>query len=238
MTNLFSSSKRPKILFIHGLNNNPECFDLLVKHFVDKGFETEMIILPGHGEEREEARDLKTALRAFDQSMKKMKDTPYYAIAFSHGALYLQLWLEKNLPYKPEKQVLLAPALYIRRQSTIFTISKLLPPFVLLKSLAPKPFRRYSSLRVWEYKILFDGITMFQKLKHAWKVPTKIFIDPKDELVDAQKLHAKLGDVVELYDRNYLQKGPSCHHILFHPEYFHEVDWKNFTRKIESFFKA
>lgn len=237
MTNLFNSSKRPKLLFIHGLNNNRECWDLIIKHFENLGFETERIILPGHGDDREEARDLKTALRVFDQSMKKMQDTPYFAIAFSHGALYLQLWLEKNLPHRPLKQVLIAPALYIHKQSFIKRAIKLLPSFLIIKSISPKTFRRYHALKVWEYRILVDGLMMFQKLKHDWKVPTKVFIDPKDELVNAKLLREKFGESVEFYEREYLQKGHGAHHILFHPDYFHEADWKNFTRKIEGFLK-
>jgi esterase/lipase len=206
MTNSYNLSPKPKIVFFHGLNNNPECFKPLIKHFHDLGRETEFIILPGHGDDRNEAKNLKAALRTFDQSMKKLKETSYHAVAFSHGALYLQLWLEKNQSHKPMKQVLLAPALYIQRQKLVEKLLKFLPSFFVVKSLSPKPFRRYEIMSAGEYNILILGIVLFQKIRGSFKIPTMVMIDPKDELVDAKVLKRELEVVnknfsVQLIDR-------------------------------------
>jgi esterase/lipase len=241
MTNSYNLSPHPKVVFFHGLNNNPQSFGPIIKHFRDAGFETEFITLPGHGDDRHEARDIKAALRTFDQAMKKLKGAPYVAIAFSHGALYLQIWLEKNLEYRPMKQVLLAPALFIHRQKIIEKLLKFLPTFFVIKSLSPKAFRRYQILSAWEYNILVQGMLIYQKIKKPFKIPTMVLIDPKDELVDAAKLKAELEKMnpdfrLQLFERNYLKKGLGQHHILFHPEYFNEEDWFQFTSQIKDFF--
>lgn len=234
MTNSYSLSLRPKIIFFHGLNNNQECFGPLITHFKNLGFETELVVLPGHGRDRREARNLKSALTAFEQSMKRLKDSPYYAIAFSHGALYLQLWLEKNHPHRPLKQVLLAPALYIHRQKIIEKLLRVIPSFIVIKSLAPKKFRRYEILTAGEYNTLVQGILTYQKVKKSFKIPTMVMIDPKDELVHAHKLKQELKDV-DFIERDYLKMGMGGHHILFHPDYFEKAQWDEFTRKIETF---
>ena len=243
MTDSYNSSRLPKIVFFHGLNNNTGCFGPLMSHFRESGFETEMVILPCHGENRKEAKNSKDALRVFAQSMKRLEKTSYFAIAFSHGALYLQLWMEKNPGNKPLKQILLAPALFIRKQKLIEKAMKILPSFVLVKSLAPKAFRRYEILTAGEYNILVQGIVTYQKIMNQLKVPSLVMIDPKDELVHAQNLKAKLeeknkGLEVQFIERPYLKKGIGCHHILFHPDYYEKQDWEEFLQKLHSFLKV
>lgn len=240
MTDLYNSFPLPKIVFFHGLNNNPECFGSLMSYFQEKGFETEMIILPCHGTNRKEARTAQEAQEVFEASMKRLQGLKYYAIAFSHGALYLQLWLEKHQESRPLKQVLLAPALFIRKQKLIEKAMRILPSFVLIKSLAPKAFRRYEILTKGEYNILVQGIVNYQSKMSELKVPSLIMIDPKDELVHAQKLKEEIevrneNFKVHFIERPYLKKGMGCHHILFHPEYFSHRDWQEFTQKIRSF---
>jgi alpha-beta hydrolase superfamily lysophospholipase len=234
MTNSYNLSRNNKVVFFHGLNNNQDCFGPLIRHFKELGFETELVILPGHGKNRKEAKDIKEAIGIFDQKMRNLKDQSYYAIAFSHGALYLQLWLEKNQEHKPAKQILLAPALYINRQKLIERALKILPSFFAIKSMSPKPFRRYEIMNAWEYNILIQGMLIYQKVRGKFRIPTKIFVDPKDELVDAYALSSKLENV-EFIERKYLRKGLGCHHIIFHPDYFEEAHWREFTRKLESF---
>jgi alpha-beta hydrolase superfamily lysophospholipase len=240
MTNSYNLSLRPKIVFFHGLNNNPECFSPFIEHFKNLGYQTDIIILPGHGDDRHEAPDLKSALKAFDQSMKKLQGTPYYAVAYSHGALYLQLWLEKNQDYKPLKQVLIAPAFYIYHQKMIEKLVRFLPGFMVIKSVAPRAFRRYQFLNVKDYAVLIQGILAFQKTSSPFKIPTLVIIDPKDEVVDASAVKAEIEKMnksflVQFFERKIVKKSLGRHHLLFHPEYFEHEAWKVFTGRIEAF---
>lgn len=241
MTSSYNSSQRPKIVIFHGLNNNPQGFGHLKNHFENLGFETDMVILPCHGENRFEAQDEVEALACFSESMKKFDSQNYYAVAFSHGALYLQLWMEKHSGTKPLKQVLLAPALTIRKQGIIAKVLPLIPKSVYIMSLQPKRFRRYNMLSAREYNILVQGIISWQMLKSKFKIPTKVMIDPEDELVHAQNLKSEIealnSDVkVEFLPRPDLKRGLGAHHIIFHPDYYSESGWKDFLKKIEEFF--
>ncbi|WPU63164.1 alpha/beta hydrolase [Peredibacter starrii] len=241
MTNSYSlSQSRPRILFIHGLNNNSDSFKPIMQHFESRGFETEFLILPGHDDNRKEARDFESSLALFDQKMKALGDRPYYVIAFSHGALYLQLWMEKNPTNKPLKQALLAPALYTHRQGTVRSLLAFLPAFLWVKSLSPKEFRRYEFLTVAEYRMLLKGMVTLHKLERSFQIPTMVMIDPKDELVDAETLKEEVEKKNEtkviFYERGYLNKGLGSHHILFHPDYFLPNDWTLFMSSIEDFF--
>jgi esterase/lipase len=234
MTNLYDLSPLPKIVFFHGLNNNPESFAPFITHFKEMGFKTELIILPGHGENRHEAKSLDEALKTFNNSMKSLENTPYIAIAFSQGALYLQLWLQNNKHHRPLKQVLLAPALAIYRHEIIRMLLKVLPSSFIIKSFSPKKFRRYEILRASEYNILIQGIDSYSPNPSGFEIPTLVMVDPKDELIKVRKLRAMLNDIT-LVERPYLNKGIGCHHIIFHPDYYRKEDWKKFTRKIETF---
>jgi esterase/lipase len=233
-----------KIILIHGLNNNLECFFPLRDKLKSIGYDVELLTLPGHGKDnREEVRNFEVALDHFDQSMRKLIQGPYVVIAFSQGALYLQLWLEKNHQPLPMAQVLLAPALYIRHFSKLDTIMSKLPTFAFILSQMPRKLRRYYYLHVWEYKTLFDKAKKFQKIAPTMKAPTLILVDPRDELVDAQKLKVELdkrnsGAQIEFYERNYLAgRRPGKYHIMFHPEYFTPDDWEKFISKVDGFFK-
>lgn len=236
--NLFPKNP-PKLLIIHGLNNNPSSFGPIQGHFKDQGFDVVFITLPCHGQERNEAKDFKTAFAVFDMKMREEIVENYSVLAFSHGALYLQLWLEKNPHMKPLCQILLAPALYVQRYEKLTRAFRLLPSFFPIKSFSPKAFRKYQTLTVKEYRILFEGINTFQKHKAGFKIPTLLIVDPLDELIDVPKLRDELvkNEKVDFreWQRDYLKTGIGRHHILFHPDYFEKNDWEKFTGDLREF---
>lgn len=232
-----------KIILIHGLNNNMDCFYPLRDKLRSVGYEVDMLCLPGHGEDRQEAREYEKAQEHFDQGLKKLINGPYVVIAFSQGALYFQLWLEKNDDQLPLAQVLLAPALFIRHFTILDMIMARLPHYTFIPSQMPRKLRRYSYLNIWEYRTLFNKAREYQKINTPMKVPTLILIGSKDELVDAQKLKHELnkrnsGARIEFHERDYLRgKRPGKYHIIFHPEYFSLEDWEKFIEKINNYFK-
>jgi len=235
---------KPRLLIIHGLNNNAAFFQPIRNHFENLGWETHFIVLPCHGENRFEARDFKEAFACFDRNMKEKATSPYHVLAFSQGALFLQLWLESGKGLMPMSQVLLAPALYIHRLKMLSQMIKFLPGFAFIKSFSPKGFSRWKTLMIWEYRILMDAIHTWQKRAHAFKVPTLLIVDPEDELVDAmalKKYHEESFQdwfEFEFWERPYLNRkyGLGRHHILMHPRYFSEPDWDRFTSRVNYFF--
>lgn len=242
MTNLSSSfRKKPnKLIIIHGLNNSERAFDSLKTQLQEFGFDTHFLTLPCHGENRFEAKNFDEALQCFDKNMKAHSTEPYSVIAFSQGALYLQLWLNKNPDRLPTKQVLLAPALIILKQKMAEILFSSLPAWIPTKSFSPRSIRRFAVLSIRDYKILMGGLKKFRELKPAFNIPTLLMIDPKDELVDAvglerefQKRNQNLK--LTMFPREYLAMGLGCHHILFHRDYFSQEDWKKFTQSIRDF---
>lgn len=231
MTNLSNSS--PKLILLHGLNNNLECFYPLRDELIAAGFDCVLLTLPGHGEDRELGRSLEISLRDLDRQLQAHTKEPYYLVGFSMGGLLFQLWLEEHQDRRPQAQVLLAPALKIRRQRIVSLLLKLLPSNLAIKSLMPAHGRRRTSLYVWEYRTLIEGITAF---KDRLIPPTLILIDPKDELVDAKalkSLHAR----THFIERPAL-RGAGVHHLIFHPDYFGRTEWKQFIEVIVSALKG
>jgi pimeloyl-ACP methyl ester carboxylesterase len=242
MTNSSNSSPSPELVFIHGLNNVPTCFDEMRKIFEGLGYRTRALTLPGHGE-NDSPVTLRNAMEEFTKMMDQIEG-PYSVMAFSQGALYLELWLNQKPENPPLKQVLLAPALFIKRHHFIQGLSELLPEWFPVKSLTHRPYRRHNYLTVRYYRGLLEGLSLYQRAKTRFQVPSLILIDSQDEVVDARALKKELenlghGKDVLLLERPYLRrKKLGSHHYLFHPSYFTPEDWTDFIRRIRNFLSA
>jgi hypothetical protein len=194
----------------------------------------DFVVLPGHGADRGEAPTLDRALAVFAARMERYRGVPFRAVAFSHGALYLQLWLACAPGFGPERQVLLAPALFVRRQHLLEALLAVLPGAFRIKSLSPRRFRRFELLSAREYDVLVRGLLRYQRAgPPPFPAPTLALIDPRDELVDAALLRARFPETV-LVPRPEL-RGLGAHHILFHPDYFPGDGWAAFTRRLDDF---
>jgi esterase/lipase len=230
---------RNKILLIHGLNNTSESFIPLQQKLNSLDMECVLIKLPGHGINRYEATSLELAMQTFDESLRPHIKSDYFVVAFSQGALYFQLWLDKQTENRPQKQVLIAPALSIRFFTVAEKLIKSVPRMICIPSQTPKQFRRYPFLFGWEYKTLFSGAREYKGIKKKMPIPTLVLIDPKDEVIDANSLKKEMDEnKVELiyFSRPYLKgKRPGKHHILFHPDYFAESDWEKIIKTIDDF---
>lgn len=232
--------EKENLIIIHGLNNNQHLFLPLINHFSPK-YNVFFITLPCHGTNRKEAQSWREALSCFDKTISPLTNKPYSVIAFSLGALYLQLWLNKKKVNLPLKQVLLAPALEVNQFKIISTFSKLVPSFFKILSFMPREFRQFDSLSVTDYKILFQSLEEFIKIKKKFKIPTLIIIDPKDELVSAKRLQktssCKADVAFRLWNRPYLNltHGLGRHHFLVHPRFFTKKDWELFLKEIDSY---
>jgi hypothetical protein len=238
MTNSYnlSPTSKHRLLIIHGLNNNANAFAPMGKALSEQGFDVHYVTLPCHGEIRDEATDLNSALECFDQTMRSLINGPYSVVAFSQGALYLQLWMTREDIPLPVAQVLLAPALFIKNQRLIGLIADLLPSFLSLPSFSPVYIRKYSSLFVREYRLLVAGLRSF---KNAFRAKTLLIIDPEDELVHAGQIQRKLGSLceIELIHRRGLKRGPGHHHIIFHPDFYSPGTWEKLIERMASFLK-
>lgn len=230
----------PKLIILHGLNNNSSTWDEFENVMKERGFRnTVRITLPGHGDVRDEGRTFEEALLNFDRKIRPHIEEPYVVVAYSLGALFFENWLIGRSDNLPLKQVLLAPALYLRKEKWIRKIIASLHPKLPIPSIAPRDIMLYKTLFVWEYRNLLGGMERFQKASGAIKLPSFVMLDPKDELIDAGRLKKewKAGEVYFL-GRPRQKWGPSNHHILFHSKYFTEEEWETYIEKIVSFLKS
>ena len=229
----------PKLIILHGLNNNSSTWDEFEGVMRSRGFKTIRITLPRHGEIREEGKDFEEELKKFSETIAPHIQEPYVVVAYSLGALFFENWLIGKKENLPLRQVLLAPALYLRNEKWIRKIVRNLHPRMPIPSIAPKDIKLYKSLYVWEYRNLLEGMVRFQEATHEIKVPSFVMLDPKDELIDAKKLRRewKAGEVFFL-ERPRQKWGPSNHHILFHSKYFTTSEWELYIYKIENYLKA
>lgn len=236
-----SGQNRLRLILIHGMNNNQQCFFPLRDAFSERGFDVKMMVLPNHGETRDEVKELESALGIFDQEITPLVKDPYVVVAFSQGAQYFQLWLNRYRKPAPRKQVLLAPAVFINFHSVIEKLVHLLPATHVFRSKMPQIFRRYNELYYWEYRLLFSGVHAFGRIPPSSHVPTLILIDPKDELVNAKKVmdhFRKAGATVSTIERKNLKWALGRHHIIFHPDYFSPEEWKSLIDQVTLFLNA
>ncbi len=228
----------PKLIILHGLNNNSSTWDEFENVMQSRGFRTVRVTLPGHGDVRDEGKTFSEALANFDKKLMPHVQEPYVVVAYSLGAMFFTNWLMGRKDHLPMKQVLLAPALYLRREKWIRKIIEALDPRLPIPSIAPRDIMLYKTLYVWEYRNLLAGMKRFQE-SEAIQVPTLVMLDPKDELIDAEKLKSewKSGEVYYL-KRPDQKWGLSYHHILFHSKYFSPLEWDTYIQKIDQYLKS
>lgn len=236
MTSSSRSNQSPlRLILIHGMNNNQECFYPLRDALAAQGFDVAMLVLPNHGQVRDEHRNLDSAMEKFDRDLTPLVQDHYVVVAFSQGAQYFQLWLSRYQKTKPKAMVLLAPAVFINFLGLVEKLVHLLPETKTFKSKMPKIFRRYDELYFWEYRLLFKGVEEFARMRNLYSIPTLVMIDLKDELVNAKEvvsLYQQMGAAVNVIKRKNLRFTLGRHHIIFHPDYFQADEWSDFIQDL------
>lgn len=214
------------------MNNNLDCFHPLRDALVASGAEVLLLTLPNHGDERSEVSTFEDGLEHFAEKMASLTTGDYHVVAFSLGALYLENWLRTHADRPPLSYVLLAPAIAVNFEAIIRPFFRRLPRAFFILSQMPRVFRRYDKLFFWEYVLLLDGIARLRSLPSSHS-PAAVFIDMKDELVNAkQVLRRYSGSHFVEVRRKDLRRSLGRHHIIFHPDYFQGHEWDEFTEKI------
>ena len=232
MTVLSNLSPRPKIVIIHGMNNNCEIFEPLANEFRQRGFEAQFIVLPGHLDKKLELSG-DEALKLFVEEFNAKIRPPYTVLAYSQGGLYFELALNAGLIPKPLKAIYLAPAFFVRNDRFINFLLPYFPRHYRMKSLAPIEVARYDHMLIHEYATLMDKTKKLREYKIDSSVPRLILVDPKDELVDPQRIKAEYPKETILFPRKL--KVKFRHHVIFHPKYSSKSEWEEMMKKIFEF---
>ncbi|MBF0277132.1 MAG: alpha/beta hydrolase [SAR324 cluster bacterium] len=190
-------------LVIHGLNLRPEKMRGLIDTINPIGIAALNLTLSGHCRDFNESCAKETGStmydlnsrcheiwmdetkQAFQEVRKKAKQqhVPCVLVSYSLGALLgLELFSEKETPF--QQMILLAPPLAIRRAAYLLNFFRRFPQWKL-KSFAPRSYRVSPSTSVAAYLALFQSIANVQQTSSAINIPTRIFLDPRDELISA-----------------------------------------------------
>lgn len=231
-----------EIIIIHGLNNSSEAFFPLGKELESQGFTIRYFNLIGHEELNSNISMEESIKHLQDQFESLPHDKKYYCIAFSQGGLVLQL-ISQSSKKNLVKQILLSPALKIRKNILYRLILPLIPRSWRIKSNTPLEVRKFNELSLNYYQNLVDQVQHLKGVNRDLldQISTFTIIDPNDELVDYKELESfiKLQKLTnwkfELFHR---KNKPSRHHELFHPMFLDQSDWSLLITNIVNFIKS
>ena len=223
----------------------------LIRWLNSQGSDAWLVSLYGH---REGATDLKNITsRVWQEEMQagyevarkeaNMHNVPLYFLGYSLGALLGQSMLVLPMESAPfDKQVLLAPAIALRRRASLLQLFFFLGKPAALPSYTPAAYRFNPSLPLQAYRVLFGEEAKLQKAEVGkLNIPTLVLLNPKDELISPKKL-------LQLIDRFALTKyrvvfldatlnGRQVwyHHLILDEQTMGNENWAMATAEMKAF---
>ncbi|HYH16380.1 MAG TPA: hypothetical protein VD794_14220, partial [Flavisolibacter sp.] len=210
-----------------------------------------LVQLSGHYEEGVNIRQVTTALWQNEMfsgyTIAKQAainyGLPLYFLGYSLGALLGQTMIaliQEKASF--DKQILLAPAVAIRKRSHWLRILFFFNKQTLLPSFTPKDYRANKALPLHIYQILFnEEKKLWAAKEHHLNIPTLILIDPKDELISYSRLlqwinQFKLSHYRVIVLKEDLKNRKSqYHHLIISEETMGSVNWDIATNAIKQF---
>jgi len=229
-------------IVVHGLNLKPERMGAVIRVLNEAGMDVLNLSLHGHGDNYlpmaglsdKEARlesfrhvsytlwaeELRDAYRKA-RERADAKGVPVYFAGFSLGALLGCDLLASDRDVSFRRMILFAPALNVMIEAHLL---KALTPFpnLVIDSLSPPTYRTNDGTPMAAYRALFEAIShLKEQSTDRLDIPTLVFIDENDELVDGRNLteFARKGltrwRVVTLH-RDKDDRGPQTlsHHLI------------------------
>ncbi len=202
MVDHYPAAERTKAItmVIHGLNLKPAAMLAFIHWLNRRGSAVYLVKLSGHFEHSLPISKVTSATwkeevlagYAVARLASIRHAVPLYFLGYSLGALLGQTMMTlSNGGISFEKQVLIAPAIALRRRCNLLKLLFFLPGIQQLPSYSPKEYKANASLPLLVYKILFAHLHALHRSGfRASNIPTLVFIDPKDELISIRKLQS------------------------------------------------
>lgn len=242
--------KKAVTLVVHGLNLKPEAMLSLVGWLSSKGSDVYMVRLSGHRQEAENLLDVSSSRWHAEmlQGYERAKQTsvseklPLYFLGYSLGALLAQTMMSAAGKTLFDRQVLIAPAVALRRRVYLLRMLFFAGKKRRLPSFAPPSYRVNKSLPLWIYQVLFfevKKVAATSFIRHG--LPTLILIDPKDELISFAQLvrHTAVKGMhdIRLVALNTTLAGRSSpyHHLVVDEATMGAENWEKATGEIHNF---
>jgi esterase/lipase len=249
----YPSKKPAKAITIvaHGLNLNPKAMMSIVDILNEGRSDVVLMKFYGHRGNIEEMKAVEWQIWfnemefAFAQAKKQSiaKNVPIYFVGYSLGGLVGQHFMQNSDGKNQfDRQVLFAPATCIRKRSKIVKLLFILGSRFVLPSFSPKEYRANYGTSVAAYKALFYMERSIMNNNFIdLNIPTLIFIDKKDELVNYKGI---LNDIDTYQLDQYIVHELNDEGLGFKNKYHHLIidelstgsnNWKFLTEKMSSF---
>lgn len=234
---------------VHGLNLKPSKMLELAEQLETMNQDVVLVTLTGHDDDEKAfgtvTREvwLNDLSEAFQEASSKAKavGVPIQFLGFSVGGLLgVDLLAAGKVHFS--KMILLAPALQVHARSRLIRVARILGNSFVIPSRSPEDYRAHSGTTVAAYEALFKSLdTMAASNLDLANIPTRVFIDPDDELVSLEKTETfiakkrlsnwKLSSV----DASQSLTEPKYHHLIIDSKSLGEAEWKKLVEQIRSF---
>jgi pimeloyl-ACP methyl ester carboxylesterase len=233
------------VIAVHGLNNKPEIMDSLIRELNSCGLSVCRIALAQHvPSEKRNLLELweGNIAEALNECKKREPGLPVFVLGYSLGGGVAVSYLQTH-PTAFDRLFLLAPAISLRCRSKILQpLAKMAAKSNLaIPSLAPKNIRARSGTPLAEYDAMFTMAQSLQQLKNAKEIgaiPTRVLINPKDELVSFKKLRSWIdANNLEAWTLNIIRVSDDTtyQHLIVLPESLGDDNWRTLVDAVTSF---
>jgi esterase/lipase len=246
-----TAGKTAVTLVMHGLNTRPAAMMPLVHWLNQQGSDVFLVSLSGHhpqGVPLKEVdagtwqQEVKLAYAAAKEAASA-NGLPLYFLGYSMGALLAQTALTLPMQTAPfQKQVLLAPALSLRRRAGLLRLLCLFTKQLSLPSYTPKAYKANDSLPLSVYRILFAEEKKLQAagFQHL-NIPTLVIMDPKDELISCRGLQTLMNRLqlsqyrLLLLNDDLHGRSHRFHHLIVDEATMGNQNWETATQEMKTF---
>jgi esterase/lipase len=162
-------------------------------------------------------------------------------LGYSLGGLLSALAIAKGIVAAPDKLVLLAPAIGLRRWVRFFEpLTKILPGSLPLPSAVPPSYRAASFAAVSWYRVLFEFYHDLWRLGASGAMsdlPIRIYLSDRDEFISVLELErwikeADLGDAELSIVKSQATISATPQHLLLEPSHFGAQGWAKWINEI------
>ena len=238
-------------LVVHGLNTAPAAMLPVVQWLNRQNIAAYLVLLSGHYAGGTPLQNVTASvwqqevLAGYAAAKKAAgeKAVPLFFVGYSLGGLLGQSVLVLPAHSPPfDRQLLLSPAITLRRRAFLLRALFFLPPSVGLPSFSPPSYRVSTALPLRLYQVLFGEERKMQQADSSrLNIPTLVLMDPNDELISykrlqkwIQKYHLTNYTVVTL-DPDLTGRSKRFHHLILDEATMGKKNWQLATAQWKAF---
>lgn len=246
-----TSAPQAIAIAVHGLNLKPEKMDPIGEHLRTQGASVLRVSLAGHrgdvGAPVSRARwfeEMRLAMHTASERAHNL-GLPLYYVGFSLGAVLGEDFLNSpdGAAFAPQKRVFFSPAFKVRSRAKLIKLLFGWGNAISTPSLTPRAYRANNWTPVSAFQALFDCIEHLAATPMVRsRLPTLVFLEPKDELVDPSAVRAMIDKkkldhqwkIVEVTTDG-TTLAHTYHHLITDKEAVGPTQWRRMTDAMDAF---